>query len=233
MHELVDAGALPDGGRAALERARADVAGGVEPRYVGLEQAGRSGGSARQDEAVVVAGDRLAEPVDARVGAKEESTASPELLMPWADPERLGGDWSSSDRERLKARTRPFSSTPREPHRESPAGRSWFAQTGAIRSTHHRRRRDPSLPVHLGDDHRNLVGEAVAPRLARFERADQRMLRQSGVTAGMTTRRRVTTADVSALEADTQVQPHTTVAQTVLAPVDLRRQLRHRDGGEV
>ena len=72
MDEAHDRRALADRGRAALDRAGADVAGGVDAGDAGLEQALGAGLGAGEDEAVLVAGDRVAEPVGAGRGAEEE-----------------------------------------------------------------------------------------------------------------------------------------------------------------
>ena len=64
---------LADGGGASLGRAGADVTGREDARDAGLEQGvRRPAASAREDEAVVVAGDRGIEPVGARERAEEE-----------------------------------------------------------------------------------------------------------------------------------------------------------------
>ena len=65
-------GALADGGRAALDRAGADVARRVDTGDAGLEQALGTGVGAGQDEALLVAGDAVAEPVGAGRGAEEQ-----------------------------------------------------------------------------------------------------------------------------------------------------------------
>ena len=72
MDEADDRGALADRGRAALDRAGADVAGGVDAGHAGLEQAVGAGVGAGEDEALGVAGDRVAEPLGAGRGAEEE-----------------------------------------------------------------------------------------------------------------------------------------------------------------
>ena len=72
VDEPHDHRALADRGGAALDRARADVAGGVDARDARLEQPVGAGVGAGEDEAVVVARDRVAEPVGARSGAEEE-----------------------------------------------------------------------------------------------------------------------------------------------------------------
>ena len=72
MDEADDRGALADGGGAALDRAGADVAGGVDAGDAGFEQAVGAGLGAGEDEALLVAGDRVAEPLGAGRGAEEE-----------------------------------------------------------------------------------------------------------------------------------------------------------------
>ena len=72
MDEADHGGALADRGRAALDRAGADVAGGVDAGDAGLEQALGAGVGAGEDEALRVAGDGVAEPVGAGRGAEEE-----------------------------------------------------------------------------------------------------------------------------------------------------------------
>src|SRR4051794_6900397 len=72
MHEAHHRGALADGGSAALDRAGADVAGGVDAGDGGFEQALGAGLGAGEDEALLVAGDAVAEPVGAGGGAEEE-----------------------------------------------------------------------------------------------------------------------------------------------------------------
>src|SRR2546430_16146243 len=64
--------ALTNGGGASLGRARADVTGGEDARNTGLERVLGSRSSAREDEAVIVACDRVVEPIGARLGAEEE-----------------------------------------------------------------------------------------------------------------------------------------------------------------
>src|SRR5262245_26599483 len=64
--------ALADRSGAALGGAGADVAGGVDPRDAGLEHPFRPRLVARADEAVGAAGDRVADPVRARVRSDEE-----------------------------------------------------------------------------------------------------------------------------------------------------------------
>jgi hypothetical protein len=64
--------ALPHRRRAALGRAGADVAGRVDARHAGLQQVLGMRVGAREDEAVLVAGHGVAEPVRARARAEEE-----------------------------------------------------------------------------------------------------------------------------------------------------------------
>ncbi len=72
VDEAHDRRALADRGRAALDRAGAHVAGGVDAGDAGLEQAVGARLGAGEDEALGVAGDRVAEPVGAGRGAEEE-----------------------------------------------------------------------------------------------------------------------------------------------------------------
>src|SRR3954471_17164318 len=72
VHEAHHRGALADGGSAALDRAGADVAGGVDAGDGGFEQAFGAGIGAGEDESLLVAGDAVAEPVGAGGGAEEE-----------------------------------------------------------------------------------------------------------------------------------------------------------------
>ena len=72
MDEAHDRRALADRRRAALDRARADVAGGVDARHARLEQALGPGVGSGEDEPVGVARDDVAEPIGARSGAEEE-----------------------------------------------------------------------------------------------------------------------------------------------------------------
>src|SRR6266567_3462955 len=60
--------ALTNGGGASLGRARADVTSGEDARNTGLERVLGSRSSAREDEAVIVACDRVVEPIGARLG---------------------------------------------------------------------------------------------------------------------------------------------------------------------
>src|SRR4051794_36074855 len=65
-------GALADGGSAALDRAGADVAGGVDAGDGGFEQPFGAGLGTGEDEALLVAGDAVSKPVGAGGGAEEE-----------------------------------------------------------------------------------------------------------------------------------------------------------------
>src|SRR4051794_35281181 len=65
-------GALADGRSAALDRAGADVAGGVDAGDGGFEQALGADFGTGLDEALLVPGDCLAQPVGAGGGAEEE-----------------------------------------------------------------------------------------------------------------------------------------------------------------
>src|SRR6185437_11528414 len=58
--------------RAPLRRPGADVAGGKDAGHARLEQMLGAGGVAREDEAVGGAGDRVVDPLGARVRAEEE-----------------------------------------------------------------------------------------------------------------------------------------------------------------
>src|SRR5689334_14362429 len=72
VDELDGHGSLADRRSAALGRARADVARGEDAWHAGGEQAIGAGSASRQDEAVIVAGDRVVEPVGAWCRAEEE-----------------------------------------------------------------------------------------------------------------------------------------------------------------
>src|SRR4051812_50089018 len=72
VHEPHHRGALADGGSAALDRAGANVAGGIDAGDGGFEQAVGAGFGAGEDEALLVAGDAVAEPIGAGGGAEEE-----------------------------------------------------------------------------------------------------------------------------------------------------------------
>ena len=74
--------------------------------------------------------------------------------------------------------------------------------------------------LHRGNHHRDLVGEAPGPVLARLERANQRVLDALGVCRGVAVRRVVATADMAALEADAEVKPLAANGQAVLAALD-------------
>ena len=58
MHEAHDRGALADGDSAALDRAGADVAGGVDAGDGGFQEAFGADVGAGEDEALLVAGGR-------------------------------------------------------------------------------------------------------------------------------------------------------------------------------
>ena len=72
VDELHGHRALADRGRAALSRAGADVAGGEDAGQARLEQVVGARVGAGEDEAVLVARDRVAEPLGARQRAEEE-----------------------------------------------------------------------------------------------------------------------------------------------------------------
>ena len=91
VHELHGHRAFADGRRAALRRARADVARGEDAGDARLEQVGGSGRVAGDDEAVVVACNGVAEPVRARLRAEEE------------EQERERHEASVGERHRLEA----------------------------------------------------------------------------------------------------------------------------------
>jgi hypothetical protein len=66
--------ALTHGGGALLGRARAHVTSGEDARNTGLQRVLGSRSGAREDEAVIVACDRVVEPLGARLRAEEEAT---------------------------------------------------------------------------------------------------------------------------------------------------------------
>src|SRR5262249_53140961 len=88
-----------------------------------------------------------------------------------------------------------------------------------------RRRRRP-----LDLEH-EVVDVAPEPRLARFERAHDRVGRRVEVLGGVAVRRAVAAADVAARLAHAQVDPPPTDREAVLATVGVRRD--RLDGVEV
>ena len=79
--------------------------------------------------------------------------------------------------------------------------------------------------MHLGQDERDLVDEAPGPCLARLERANYRMRGLTRVYARVFVGGVVAAADVSALEADPQVQPLRSNREAILTAGDRLRQL--------
>src|SRR5207244_8900047 len=78
-----------------------------------------------------------------------------------------------------------------------------------------------------------LVDVAPAPVLPGLERADDRVAALVGVRGRMAVRRIVAAADVSALQADPQVQPLAAGGEAIDAAVDRGGQLRDPDVIEV
>src|SRR5262249_43778278 len=72
VHELHGHRSLADGRRAALRRPGANVPGREDARNARLEQAAAAGRLAREHEAVLVAGDDVAQPLGAGHRAEEE-----------------------------------------------------------------------------------------------------------------------------------------------------------------
>src|SRR5439155_9002965 len=70
-----------------------------------------------------------------------------------------------------------------------------------------------------------VVHVAPRPLLARLERADQRMAAASSVGARVAVGRVVATADLAALETDSQMQPRVSRGQAILAARDGFREL--------
>src|SRR3954452_7174534 len=97
----------------------------------------------------------------------------------------------------------------------------------------HGRGRDARRPLHVRDQHRDLVRVAPAPLRARLERADQHVLARAGVGGGVLVGRVVAAADVPARQADAQVQPLAAGGEALLAAVDGLRELGDRDLVEV
>src|SRR5215207_1102971 len=91
------------------------------------------------------------------------------------------------------------------------------------------RRRDPSLAPDLGNQEREVIDVAPGPLLARLERADQRVTALVRVGGGMAVGRVVAAPDLSALEADPQMQPRVAHGQTLLTALDGLGQLLDLD----
>src|SRR4051794_27692330 len=85
--------------------------------------------------------------------------------------------------------------------------------------------RNPRGAVHVGQQHPELVEEAPGPRLARLERADDRVPGALLVSGRVLAWRAVAAADMPAFEADPQVQPGAALREALLAAVDGFRQL--------
>jgi len=83
------------------------------------------------------------------------------------------------------------------------------------------------------NDERHLVHVAPAPVFAWLERADQRVAARVMMGGRVAVGRVVAAADMAALQADAQVQPHASRAQAVLAAGGGLRQLGERDRVEV
>src|SRR5262249_32661294 len=99
--------------------------------------------------------------------------------------------------------------------------------------TPERRRRDPGLAADPVDEECHVVDVAPVPVLARLERADERVRAHARVRRRMPVGRRVAAANVTAREADAEVQPLVACPKAVLAAVDRGRQLEHLDLVEV
>src|SRR3954447_23101404 len=72
VNKLHDHRALADGGGASFCRAGANVTGGIDPGHARLEEVLAAGGAAGEDEAVLVALDRIVQPLRAGSRAEEE-----------------------------------------------------------------------------------------------------------------------------------------------------------------
>src|SRR5207253_959330 len=100
-------------------------------------------------------------------------------------------------------------------------------------SLEERRGRDPGFALNPVDPEEHVVDVAPAPVLARLERADDRMLGLVGVGGRVAVGGVVAAADVTAGEADAEVQPLAADAEAVLAAVHGRRQFAQPDLVEV
>jgi hypothetical protein len=80
------------------------------------------------------------------------------------------------------------------------------------------------MPVQGRQHERGLIQVAPAPLLARFERSDQWISAFSCVLGGVTIGRIVAATDVTAAQADPEVQPLAAGAKAILATVDRRRE---------
>ena len=73
----------------------------------------------------------------------------------------------------------------------------------------------------------------VAPRLARFGAADQRVVERFLVLSGVSIGRRIAAADVAAVQAHPEMDPAVTSLQTLLTAGDLVRNRQDLDALEV
>ena len=90
VHEAHDRGALADGGRAALQRSGAHVAGGVHAGHArSRAPRPRRPSAPGQHEALLVARDGAPEPVGARRGAEEQEQEGERELLAVAQRDRL------------------------------------------------------------------------------------------------------------------------------------------------
>src|SRR5207244_11563628 len=87
-------------------------------------------------------------------------------------------------------------------------------------SVQQRRGREARHAAKAVEAERDLVEIAPAPVLARLERANNRMRCSVVVSGCVTVGRVIAAADVTAGEADPQVQPLAAVAEALLAAVD-------------
>ena len=94
-------------------------------------------------------------------------------------------------------------------------------------------RRDPRGSLDLRHEHRGPVDIAPRPLLARLERPDERVSFRVCVSRCVTVRRVVAATDVTALEADPQMEPRVPRDETLRASVDAFRQDRDLDVIEV
>ena len=89
MDESHDRGALSDRGRTALGRPRAYVAGRIDARHTGLEQALRPCVWSGQDESIGISRVHVAEPIGAGSGAEEEEEIREGQRRPIGERHRL------------------------------------------------------------------------------------------------------------------------------------------------
>lgn len=104
------------------------------------------------------------------------------------------------------------------PHPSMAAATRGSPMAGA--SAEQGRRWDASCADGPGEDHPDLVREAVRPVLAGLQRTDQEMVGSGPVRAGVPVRAAVAAAHVPAGKADAQMHPLAADAQAVMTPLD-------------